>query len=412
MRIGPGSVDLGIAGPDRAVPALPGLPGELTIRRVTTFDALEELLIPWRELYERSGSRNPYAAPEWLLTWARHFVAERELDVLAVFRRRHLVGVAPGYRRRLGAGLRTVQLLGAGRHDELTELPGVLAEPADSRAVLRAVVGDWCARQSGWDWLDLPLSADQGWFEPEWLTGEVARAGLVRHKTTRPSVVLALPSEARDLRHSLKRNVRESLRSARSRLDRSGRRWAVTAHQGEPQLRAALPELARLHAARAALPGRRRHTDVLASAAHRAFLAEVLPLMARAGRAAILTLDVEDRPVAAQLVLSAPRADYLGISGVDPAWWHASPVTLLHLAAAERAAEHGRGELNLSLGPDVAKLRWSEQVVQQPEFTVCGPRLRSRGGYTAYAAAAAVAGVRREAVRHRIRKDATGGGTP
>ena len=76
-------------------------------------------------------------------------------------------------------------------------------------------------------------------------------------------------------------------------------------------------------------------------------------------------------------------------------------MTLLQLAAGERAIERGHEELNLSVGPDVAKLRWSELVVQNPDFVLCGPRRRSRIAYTGYALAAELAGIRREAARHR-----------
>jgi hypothetical protein len=107
--------------------------------------------------------------------------------------------------------------------------------------------------------------------------------------------------------------------------------------------------------------------------------------------------------VAAQLVLRAPEATYLGPSGIDPAWWKASPVTLLQLCAAENAIERGHREFNLSAGPAVAKLRWSERIVQNPEFIACGPRPRSRAAFTAYRAMAAVAAVRRDAATHRTR---------
>lgn len=381
--------------------------GELTVRRIGDFAGLAALREPWRALHQRVDSRNPYAAPEWSEVWARHFSSERELNVLAVERGPELVGVAPCYLRRLGPVLRTVHLLGAGRHDELTELPAVLCAAEDARTVLRAVVRHWCERSAEWDWLDLPLGAEQGWLEPEWLSGPVALRGLIRHRTTRPSVVLPLPASVEALRPGLKRNVKESVRRARNRLNRSGREWTVTTHRSPSQVARALPWLAELHAARAQLAGRRRHGDVLADPRHRDFLAEVLPLLAEQGRAEILTLDVEERPVAALLVLHAPGAGYLGVSGVDPAWWSVSPVTLLQLTAAENAVRYGRGEFNLSLGPDVAKLRWSERIVQHPEFTVCGPSTRSRAGYTAYAAAAAVAGVRREAARHRIHGGST-----
>ena len=88
--------------------------------------------------------------------------------------------------------------------------------------------------------------------------------------------------------------------------------------------------LARLHAARAGSAGRRNHPDQLGLAVRRAFLSEALGAMAARRQAQILTLDVAGTPVAAQLVLTAPGGSYLGLSGVDPEWWHVSPVTLLH----------------------------------------------------------------------------------
>ena len=163
----------------------------------------------------------------------------------------------------------------------------------------------------------------------------------------------------------------------------------------------ALSVLIVLHAARAQLHGRKRHPDQLAVAARREFLREALAAMASRGQAQILTLDVAGQPVAAQLVLHASGGSYLGLSGVDPEWWQASPVTLLQLHAAEVAVERGQREFNLSVGPSVSKLRWSEQVRQHPEFIVCGPRRSSRLAFTGYRMAAAAAGVVREAERHR-----------
>ena len=208
--------------------------------------------------------------------------------------------------------------------------------------------------------------------------------------------LLDLPQDVPALYRVLKRNLLESIRRAHNRLDRTGQPWKVTAHAGESDLRGALPVLAQLHAARAGLAGRNRHPDQLAVPERLVFLAEALGGMARRGMAEILTLDVEGTAVAAQVVLRAPEATYLGMSGVDPAWWNVSPVTLLQSRAAETAVERGHREFNLSTGPAVAKLRWSEHVEQHPEFVVCGPRRSSRAAYTAYRAAAAVAAVRRE----------------
>jgi len=373
----------------------------LSVARISTFTELEAIRADWGALYGRCGSRNPFASPDWLVPWARHFVQERELAVLAVSRDGVLVGMAPCYVRHSYPSLERVQLLGSGRHDALTELPQVLTAPTEARSVLRAVLGHWSQTPGAWDWLELPMLEEQGWFEPEWLIDALADDGFVQHKGTRPSVVLALPQEVPALHGVLKRNLLESTHRARNRLNRTGRPWTITAHAEEDDLRCTLPVLARLHAARAGLAGRRRHPNQLTVPARLAFLSEALSGMACGGQAEILTLDVEGTAVAAQLVLRAPDATYLGSSGVDPAWWKLSPVTLLQLRAAETAVERGHGEFNLSTGPAVAKLRWSEHVQQHPEFIVCGPRRSSRAAFMAYRVAAAAAAVRREAARHR-----------
>jgi CelD/BcsL family acetyltransferase involved in cellulose biosynthesis len=373
----------------------------LSVTRISTFSGAADIYGDWRELYISGASRNPFASPDWLMPWARHFVPERDLALLAVRRDGRLIGLAPWYVKRVHPLPRRLQLMGSGRHDALTELPQVLTAPGEARSVLRAVINEWSQATGEWDWLELPILDEQGWFEPEWLTGTVSERGLVQHKTTRAAVVLDLPTEIPALHRGLKRNLIESTHRARNRLDRAEAPWAVTVHSDPEDIRRTLPTLARLHAARAHLGGRRRHPDQLAVSARLAFLEEALTQMAAAGQAQILTLDIAGDAVAAQLILQAPGATYLGMSGVHPAWWHVSAVTLLQLRAAEAAVRLGHGTFNLSVGPSVAKLRWSEQIRQHPEFIVCGPRRSSRAAFTAYQLTATVAAVRREAARHR-----------
>jgi CelD/BcsL family acetyltransferase involved in cellulose biosynthesis len=373
----------------------------VTVAHIRTFDEANALAEDWQALYRASAVSNPFAAPDWLLTWARHFVSERDLDICTVWRDGALIGLAPWYVKRDPLVPRRLQLLGSGRHDALTELPQVLTAPGEARSVLRAVIGEWSQRPGDWGWLELPVMADQGWFEPEWLTGIIGKGGVVQHKMTRATVVLDLPPDVPALHAGLKRNLLESTHRARNRLDKAGRPWRITVHEDPADVVRALSVLIVLHAARAQLHGRKRHPDQLAVAARREFLREALAAMSRRGQAQILTLDVAGRPVAAQLVLHGSAGSYLGLSGVDPEWWQASPVTLLQLHAAEVAVERGYREFNLSVGPSVSKLRWSEEIRQHPEFIVCGPRPSSRLAFTGYRMVAAAAGVRREVERHR-----------
>ena len=367
---------------------------ELTVTRTGDPTGLVE---EWRALADRGAPRNPFASPDWTITWLRHFVAERDTAVLAIRRNGELIGIAPWYVRRIAGGIRTVQLAGTVRHPELTELPQVIAAPEEHRSVLRAAIEYWCSRPGAWDWLELPIENGQGWFEPEWL----GAGFVVRHKAVRPAVVLPLPADVATLKSSLKRNVTESIRRARNRLDKSGSGWEITAHTGAA-VPAALRTLRALHRTRAELPDRRRHPDMLADDDRFACYADAVGRLADHDRAEVLTLDVAGEAVAALLVLRSAQAGYLACSGVAPAWWHVSPVTLLQWTAMCGAVERGDAEMNLSMGPDVAKLRWSEHVVPHMEFVVCGPRTRSRALLTGYAALGAVAGMRRERRRHEV----------
>ncbi len=384
---------------------------QLAVQRLSHHDEAVQLGPEWRALYEASAARNPYASPDWISPWLEHLVHEDELALLTVRRDGRLVGVAPCYIRTVGHLLRTVQLAGTVRLPGLTEVPQVLTALGETRSVLRAVVSHWIRHAAQWDWLELPLEAAQGWFEPQWLGESRTFQGFVQHKTTRAAVVLPLPDDASALPGMLKRNVWESVKRARNRLDRTGLPWSITIHSTAPELAVALPNLRRLHAARAGRPGQHAHPDVLAAPESYAFVACAVARMAANGGAELLTLDVEGETVAAQLVLRAPAAGVFALSGVDPAWWHTGPVTLLQFTAIERAVRRGDTEMNLSVGPDISKLRWSEHVVQHPEFVVCGSRARSRRLLTVYSAVASVAAVGREANRQLV-SDRGGRGSP
>lgn len=387
--------------------------GRFEVERLSRPPQYAVLEPEWRELADAGAPSNPYASPDWTLPWLAHATSTGEPAVLTVRRDGRLIGLAPFYLRGAGRLVRTAQPAGTARLGTLTELPQVLAAPGQTRAVLRAVVEHWLAGPDEWDWFELPLTAQQGWFEPQWLGQGRDVRGLVQHKTTRAAVVLTLPERSAGLRSALKRNVWESVKRGRNRLTGSGRPWQTTAHTTEAEVRAALPDLRRLHAARAEMSGARTHPDVLADPVHRAFFTEAVTRMAAAGRAEILTLSVAGETVAALLVLRSRTAAYLALSGVDPQWWSAGPVTVLQYEAMERALARGDTEVNLSVGPDVSKLRWSEQVVQHPEFVVCGPRARSRLLLSGYAALASVAAVHREAGRHRVREQGrAAGGRP
>ena len=146
--------------------------------------------------------------------------------------------------------------------------------------------------------------------------------------------------------------------------------------------------------------GKVRHSDHLADAADRAFLHDVAHHMFSAGHLTPCLLEVDGAAAAARLVLHANRTTFFSCSGFDTNWWRHNVDTTLMAECLRRAIEQRDRMANLSPGPDVAKLRWSELLDLHQEFLMVGPRRRSRGVFSLYWQLRAAELIRRESRRH------------
>ena len=379
----------------------------LTTTVIRTLPELEALEPEWQSLYEASMVANPFAHPTWQLAWTRRFVPAGALRCVVVRDGDRLVGVAPFFldahrasMPRLGARLRQV---GSGPNAAFTELPQVLAAARLERRVLREVVSAIAQPPREWDWADLSLPPEQRWFEQEWLPQTGPAAGCVAvHTGAEACVVAPLAGSWDAFRASLKSSAKEAIRRSTRGLERDGHRWSVAfgARDGSTT-RAALDDFAALHSARAAFGERTARADYLQSDADRAFL------FALADRTDDLVtpcvLYIDDAPAAGVIALRANGVLFFAITGFDPAWWRHSPLTLLQAECLRWGIEQGDTEVNFSLGPTVAKLRWSEQIRQYNRFTIVSPTRRSRLAYAAFTQLRALGQAR------RIRRNA---GTP
>jgi CelD/BcsL family acetyltransferase involved in cellulose biosynthesis len=354
------------------------------VMSVTSVAAMRALLPEWLRLFYASGTPNPFAHPLWLMTWARHFISPDQLYLATVRTQAGaLVGVAPLYQRTQrpapGLAVRRLQMLGAGRHELLTEVPQVLFAPGSARAGLRDLLRFLSARDEAWDCVELTLAPDQGWFEHQWLPQVGPGAGCALfHQATRPCVVAPLPATVEEWQAGLKRNVKESIRRGANRLARAGHSWEVVTPCDAEALKPALDDLVALHRARAALQDTASHPDYLSDPADRAFLYDVAHEMFHAGHLTPYRLLVDGQAVAARLLLHANGGTFFSVSGVDPAWQPYNVATTLHVECLRRAIARGDHLANLSVGPDVAKLRWSEQLQLYQDIVLVGPRRRSR----------------------------------
>jgi CelD/BcsL family acetyltransferase involved in cellulose biosynthesis len=364
----------------------PAPSSQLSVEHVRSLSQLRDRVPAWQELHARSDNPNPFTDPLWLVAWAEHFTAGAELDVLFVHGGGQLLGAAPFYRPRHPAselfGVKRWLLFGSAGKENLTELTEPLVVPGRRRAVLRAIVSEMTTRPD-MDWMELPLSADQGWLETQWwrMDGKHPRFVAV-HKGTVASVVMDL--RPGDSAPPLKRNLRRGLRHRRNQLERQGASVAIERLDQPDQIAEGLCLLTRLHALRSAMTGVPQHPDVLRTDRAQTFLVDAATAMSRAGHAVIFVLKINGVPAAAQLVLIANGSYYLGLSGIDPERWDSSPLTLLTAAILDDAGAHNARRVNLSTGPNTAKLAWSENIECHQHFLIVRRSRISTARFSAY----------------------------
>lgn len=347
---------------------------EVTLVRA---DALTPgLLDEWRVLEAAAAlNANPFLVPEWILSWYACYVPDPADQLVALVRHRktgELVGLAPLHGQDLTVSrfrvARRLVPVGAGIVTAL-ELPGYLAAPGQHRDVMRAVV-EAVTALPGVDWAGAVIAPEQGWFEPEQLMAETAgEVDFWQHLRSRACVVLPLESTWEATQAGFKRNLKESLRRSRNRLEKSGLTHEVVQHTGADLDEDRVNRFLELHRDRAANDRATvAHPDSYSDPTSRALLTLALPQLAAAGRASVFELVVDGAVVASQLALHAPGSSYVHSSGFHPDAWEYGPVGHLHGALVRAAVERGDQLVNFSPGPRVSKLRWSEQVWVSSEF--------------------------------------------
>jgi CelD/BcsL family acetyltransferase involved in cellulose biosynthesis len=354
----------------------------------------------WRRLEGAAPvSVNPFLTPEWVLPWYQCYTAPAERVVLLVRLRKtgELIGLAPLHRQQLRVGpLRVARRLvpvGASQFTAL-ELPGHLAAPGQHREVMRAVVG--ATLDDDADWGGASIAPEQGWFEPEHVMVPTRRStsdsvDFWQHVRSRACVVLRLGATWEETQAGFKRNLKESLRRSRNRLEKSGLPYAVHHRTGSEVDEKVVDRFIELHRDRAENPAAGvSHPDSYSDPTSRRLLTLALPTLAQQGRASIFELELDGEVVACQLALHGPGSSYVHSSGFRSEAWPYGPVTHLVGALVRAAVARGDRVVNFSPGPRVSKLRWSEECWVSNEFAFgVGPRSMLRR-YTLLRGAAAM----------------------
>lgn len=321
---------------------------------------IEAIARSWRDLVVETGA-TPFASPEWLLPWRRHYAARADAFLLAWLDGDRLLGLLPMVRR--DRRLPPLRELAPWANDgtALRGLVDLVARPDDREALTRQAIAWLAGPEAVWDVcsvLRLPpgsatapalarLARERGW-------RLASNTGVVRSDT----FVLDLPDAGEPGTRLLGAKARHNLRTEARRFERQGGRYvALTDAAAVPEV---VDAVRRLSAARWGRDERTFQGDPAAEpflvdalrafAVHGSFLAHV----ARDDtgiRAALATLVVGRRAVALLIGVSgdedirrhslgkqlfaasidaavergAATYDFLWVGGYKEAFWGARP---------------------------------------------------------------------------------------
>ena len=335
------------------------------IDSIRAYDDLVALAPAWHALEVASHIDVPFQTWEWVTCWWRHLredsIGIRDSLCVLVVRDDHgeLIAIAPlMLTERPAVGpirVRFLQFIGA--DPNMTEVRSVLCPPEHAERCYAAIREHLARNESGWDWIE--------WEGPVGPTNSIRglSAGL-RAAAPKSAYVLPLSSTWQELRGSLRRNIKESLRKCYNSLRREGMAYQLTVVEQRSDLERALADLFRLHTARAQLKGTVAHMDVFESPRARAFVTEVCAALAERGIAKIFELRVDDKLVASRLAFQMSDTLYLYYSGWEPAYARFSVMTTLVSEVVQYAIRAQLGAVHLSTGGEVSKTRWGPAEVR------------------------------------------------
>jgi CelD/BcsL family acetyltransferase involved in cellulose biosynthesis len=318
----------------------------LTASTVTTTAEFAALENEWDVLVRAMGRPSPYLLHGWLLAWCRHYTADGDLRVQLVRAGGKLVGALPLFSTRRG-GLRVAQFLG-GKHSALADMllaPGA-GDETPARLVEHALASDH-------DFADLFGLPGDG---PLARAAGAARVRLIE-RVESPVLELGAGFDSVYNAHTTSKRRGSNKRRLRQ-LEELGTVQFARART-EPELRDALEEAFSLHHLR--WQGRPDGSD-FGTDRGMPFQREALAALAKLGVPSIVTLRLDDRPIAFHYSFVLERQLYVHRLAFDPALSRFSPGVLTMLEVLRAAADEGVERVEYLGGDESYKLELSDRI--------------------------------------------------
>lgn len=336
-----------------------------SVQIIDTLEAFAALQPEWNQLFQDSGSSLPFQSFDWNFTWWQVFARRnwKVKDTLLILVLRHpstdvCVGIAPFFiSSPIGLasfGVNFVRLFGA--DPNLTEIRGVLAL-TDYRQMVWQRVQDFFTHEYT-SWSSVHWSGIQ---VPSSTAVALHNKAAVQYERFVPNYVLSLTDSWETFRSQLKRNIRESIRRCYNSPKRDGLEFEFVVGSTQADFDYLLPLFFELHSLRANLEGTTDHPDYFANPKHRDFLNRLATRCAKTGMMRVFALKTCDRIIAIRLGFVCGDSLYLYYSGYNPDYGKYSVMTTTVVEAIKYAITAGIKTVNLSIGKDVSKTRWSPQ---------------------------------------------------
>ena len=330
------------------------------VETVSSVGQLDRLSDEWEQLAAEL-SAGPFSMPAVAVPWWKHLGRGHLLVVVVRDGAGRLVGLAPLHERRVG-GLEIVRWLGHGMGTvgQLLVRPGssevaelVWAHLATSRRRVLQLV-EYRYGGAGLD----ELRRSTGW------------TSHIELRDACPYIDLAGRATANDL---LAEPGRRKLRQNMARVDRQiadlSELLTIEVHTTPDAIAGVIADVTVVHdAAEAAHP--RLH---FLRAPYRDFTLDVLGGASRRGQLAVVVLRLGGRPVAFHVAMVTGRVASAWLARYDPVAADIAPGHVMLRAVVDWAAARGLDGVDLQLGDDPYKLRWSSGTYDTLGVTAAQP---------------------------------------
>jgi CelD/BcsL family acetyltransferase involved in cellulose biosynthesis len=335
----------------------------MSVTLISDSESLQSLQNDWNAL-----TTSPFHSWDWLATWWKHYgnaghgifdrnggsngEAAAQLQVLAVYDRDSLIGIAPWYLDRSLVKGSVLRWLGSG--EVCTDHLSLICRPENRNRVAAEVAESLTTDCVDWDRLDLSGVDSKDEAIATLLAQLQERECVVSRQIADSCWVLDLPATWDDYLASISKSHRKQLRQLERRVLESGRtEW----HRVETadQLEAAWPVLVDLHQRRRISLG---EPGCFASQTFHDFHRDVAGRLLSRNQLRVSWLTLDGTPAAAEYHFADSAATYAYQGGVDPDRLQEEPGRLSTILCMQRAIEDGHRHFDFLRGDEPYKAHW------------------------------------------------------